>query len=113
MGADALDAICQRLGTDLEGGWTILLVDQNRHLVHRGGDVRIPLLVGELRVEAQLAALEIQVVHRDVHLELLLVGDLARRLGELLDVLAGLVPVEEVLERGLVEVVVDVVEGEN
>ncbi|MGC2403458.1 MAG: PAS domain S-box protein [Acidobacteriaceae bacterium] len=43
MGADALDSICQRLGTDLEGGWTILLVDQNRHLVHRGGDVRIPI----------------------------------------------------------------------
>jgi PAS domain S-box-containing protein len=39
MGADALDTISQRLGTKLEGGWTILLVDQGGHTAsHRGGD---------------------------------------------------------------------------
>ncbi len=35
MGADALDTISQRLGTRLEGGWTILLVDQSGHIVGR------------------------------------------------------------------------------
>jgi len=33
MGADALDTISQRLGTKLEGGWTILLVDHSAHAV--------------------------------------------------------------------------------
>jgi PAS domain S-box-containing protein len=39
MGADTLDTISQRLGTKLEGGWTILLVDQGGHMAsHRGSD---------------------------------------------------------------------------
>ena len=46
-----------------------------------------------------------------LHLLLLLLGDLARRLAHLLHVLASLVAPEHVLERGLVEMVVDVVEG--
>ncbi len=44
MGADALDTISQRLGTKLEAGWTILLVDQSGHMAtRRGSDPRIPV----------------------------------------------------------------------
>lgn len=44
MGADALDTISQKLGTRLEGGWTILLVDQSGHVAtHQGSDPQIPV----------------------------------------------------------------------
>ena len=44
MGADALDTISQRLGTKLEGGWTILLVDHSAHAVARhGSDSGVPV----------------------------------------------------------------------
>src|SRR5580704_54680 len=44
MGADALDTIRQRLGTKLEGGWTILLVDQNGHTAaRRDDDPQVPV----------------------------------------------------------------------
>lgn len=43
MGADTLDTINQRLGTKLDGGWSIVLVDQSGHLAtRRGGDLRGP-----------------------------------------------------------------------
>lgn len=44
MGADALDTIRQRLGTKLDGGWTILLVDQNGHTAaHQDSNSQIPV----------------------------------------------------------------------
>jgi PAS domain S-box-containing protein len=44
MGADALDTISQRLGTQLEGGWTILLVDHSAHAIARhGSDSGVPV----------------------------------------------------------------------
>lgn len=46
-----------------------------------------------------------------LHLLLLLLGQLAVALGKLLEILTGLVTLEHVLERGQVEVVVDVVES--
>jgi PAS domain S-box-containing protein len=42
MGADTLDTIHQRLGTNLEGGWTILLVDQSGHVVRRDREPPAP-----------------------------------------------------------------------
>lgn len=44
MGADALDTISQRLGTQLEGGWTIQLVDHSARAVARhGSDSGVPV----------------------------------------------------------------------
>jgi PAS domain S-box-containing protein len=44
MGADALGTISERLGTRLEGGWKILLVDQNGHMAaRRGSDSDVPV----------------------------------------------------------------------
>ena len=48
-----------------------------------------------------------QSAERTLHLLLLLLGDDAVRLVELLEVLTGRVALQEVLERRLVEVVVD------